>query len=102
MTDFVAGDTGSTLQTTCVDSITFRPIDLTNYSVAIKWRDVTNLVHSKNMEKHDAVNGVVNYTFVANELVSPSMLFDIVLTDNTTSQILTCKDIMRIVVRKKV
>lgn len=102
MTDFVAGDTGSTLQTTCIDSNTFNPIDLTNYSVAIKWRGHDKQVKSKNMEKIDAINGVVQYTFVENELVAPSMSFDVVLTHNLTGTILTCKDIVNIIVRNRV
>lgn len=102
MTDFVAGDTGSTLQTTCIDSVSFSPIDLTNYSISIQWRDSAKLLHSKNMEKVNAIAGIVQYTFVANELEAPSMQFDVVLTHNTTSHILTCKDIVRIIVRDRV
>lgn len=102
MTDFVAGDTGSTLQTTCIDSVTFSPIDLTNYSISIQWRDTNLLVHSKNMEKFNATAGIVQYTFMANELEAPNMQFDIVLTHNTTGNTLTCKDIIRIIVRERV
>jgi len=102
MTDFVAGDTGSTLQTTCIDSVAFSPIDLTNYSVAIQWRDINKILHSKNMEKYDATAGIVQYTFTTNELEAPYMLFDIVLTHNTTSKTLTCKDIIKILVRERV
>jgi hypothetical protein len=102
MTDFVAGDTGSTIQTTCVDSIGFEPIKLTDYSVALQWRDATNTIRSKNMTIVDAGNGIVEYTFVSNELVAPSMIFDVVLTSNTTSQRITCKDMVKIVVRDRV
>lgn len=102
MTDFVAGDTGSTLQTTCIDSVSFSPINLTSYSIAIQWRDNAKLLHSKNMEKVNAVNGIVQYTFVAGELEAPNMQFDIVLTHNTTGNTLTCKDIIRIIVRERV
>jgi hypothetical protein len=102
MTDFVAGDTGSTLQTTCIDSVSFSPIILTNYSIAIQWRDSAKILRSKNMEKVNAVAGIVQYTFVAGELEAPNMQFDIVLTHNTSGNTLTCKDIVRIIVRDRV
>lgn len=102
MIDFVAGDTGSAIQTTCIDSNTFEPIDVTDYSISLQWRSMDRTLFSRNMEKIDSVNGIVSYTFQTNELVAPDMSFDVVLTHNDTLQVLTCRDLVKITVRHRV
>jgi hypothetical protein len=101
MTDFVEGDTGSAIEFTCVDSNNFEAIDLTDYTATLQWRK-NKILQSKLMQKMDNINGIVRYIFVANELTSGTMSFDVVLTNTLTSQTLTCKDLIRLDVRKRV
>lgn len=100
MTTFVAGDTGSAIQVTCIDNVTSAPINLTDYTVNLKWVTKSNVQKSKLMTIVNAVKGTVFYQFVDNELESPSMNFDVVLT-GSTGKIVTCKDIIDIIVRDK-
>ena len=71
-----------------------------SFKIMSKNNDVAEI--RKNMEKVNAVAGIVQYTFVAGELEAPNMQFDIVLTHNTSGNTLTCKDIVRIIVRDRV
>jgi hypothetical protein len=101
MTDFVEGDTGSAIEFTCVDSNNFEPIDLTDYTATLQWRK-NKILQSKLMQKVDNINGIVRYIFISNELTAGTMSFDVVLTNTSTTQTLTCKDLIRLDVRKRV
>lgn len=100
MTDFVAGDTGSSIELTCINSTTFDPINLSNYTVTIQWRKGT--LNTRSVQIVNAQLGIIRYKFQANELVAGSMSFDVILTHNSTSQILTCKDLVKLDVRPRV
>lgn len=97
MIDLVAGNTGCAIQFSCVDDITLEPIDLSNYSVIIKWKGNT-----QNMEIIDVLNGIVRYHFYDNELVAGNMSFDIVLTNKLSKEQITNKDVIRLTVRPRV
>ena len=79
---FVAGDTGSILQTTCKNedgSI----IDLTGATVRVKWKAVDGVLQSRTMTVVGApAGGVVNYQFAAGELYAARMRFEIEITDS--------------------
>lgn len=97
MTDLVAGNTGCAIQFSCVDAVTLEPIELSDYSVIIKWTGNT-----QNMEVVDTLNGVVRYHFYGTELISGNMSFDIVLTNNLTKELITNKDVVKLTVRSRV
>ena len=79
---FVSGDTGSELEVTCKDDDTGLVIDVTGSTVKLKWIDKAAALISKTMTIVDAVNGVVKYRFLANELIAPQMKFEVEITDS--------------------
>jgi len=76
----VTGDTGSSVQFTCVDNDTGLPIGLVGATVRLRWKDGATVV-TKTMTIIDAANGIVKYTFLAGEIVEPSMKFEVEITD---------------------
>ena len=80
MADLVAGDTNSAIRATLRrnDGI---PFDLTGSTVVIKFRnnDATPIQHF--MTIMDALNGVVQYTFQAGELVPGKMYVEFEVRD---------------------
>ena len=79
---FVSGDTGSKLEVTCKDDDTGVVINLTGATVKLKWRDAAEVLQTKTMTIIDAVNGVVDYQFLADELIAPQMKFEVEITDS--------------------
>lgn len=81
MVDFVTGDTGTILESTCTDNDTGAVIPLTGATVVLRWEDDTGSIVTKPMTITDAANGVVQYQFLAGELIAPRMNFEIEITD---------------------
>ena len=79
---FVSGDTGSKLEVTCKDDDTGVVIDLTGSTVKLKWDDVAGALQTKTMTITDATNGIVEYQFLATELIAPQMKFEVEITDS--------------------
>ena len=101
MTDFVQGDTGSSIQFTCIDSNNYSPMNLAIYTATINWRNSSNTLITRSMQKHDSANGILRYTFGTGELVAGTMKFDIILTNINTNQYITSRDVISIDVRKR-
>lgn len=78
---FVAGDTGSVLRVTCTNDSDDSAIDLTGATVVVKWRDSLGALQTKTMTIVTAASGIAEYNFAASELFSPSMSFEIQVTD---------------------
>jgi len=81
MGDFVTGDTGTILRTTCIDNDTGEVIILTGATIVVRWEDETGTIVTKPMTINDAANGIVQYQFLAGELIAPRMKFEIEITD---------------------
>ncbi len=79
---FVSGDTGSKLEVTCKDDDTGAVIILTGATVKLKWLDVADALQTKTMTITDAVNGVADYQFLADELFGTQMKFEVEITDS--------------------
>ncbi len=79
---FVSGDTGSKLEVTCKDDDTGVVINLTGATVRLKWLDAAEALQTKTMTITDAANGVVEYQFLANELIERQMKFEVEITDS--------------------
>lgn len=79
---FVSGDTGSKLEVTCKDDDTGLVIDLTGSTVKLKWLDIVKALQTKTMTITDAINGIAEYQFLANELFGRQMKFEVEITDS--------------------
>lgn len=79
--DFVSGDTGSVLQVTCTDSAG-AAINLTGATVRLKWKTAANVLVERVMTIVTATSGICKYQFAAAELFSPSMVFEVEITDS--------------------
>ena len=100
MTDFVAGDTGSTITVTCKDKTTGIVINLTGSTVALKWEDSVGTVASAAMTVSAPLTGVATYQFTSTQLYSPSMTFEVVITD-VGGKIVSNLDLIPVVVRAR-
>lgn len=98
MADFVEGDTGSKFVHTCKDDDTDSPINLTGSTVLLRWKNAAGTIVEKTMTITDAANGVVEYQFLANELFSPQMTFEVKIT-NSSSNVLHSLELLRESVR---
>lgn len=78
---FVSGDTGSKLEVTCKDDDTGVVINLTGSTVKLKWLDAADALQTKTMTITDAVGGIVEYLFLADELIASQMKFEVEITD---------------------
>ena len=78
---FVSGDTGSKLEVTCKSDATGAAIPLSGCTVAVRWRDATNLLVTRSMTVTNASAGIAEYLFTASELIAPKMSFEIRITD---------------------
>ncbi len=96
---FVSGDTGSKLEVTCKDDDTGVVIDLTGSTVKLKWLDAADALQTKTMTITDAVNGVADYQFLANELIETQMKFEVEITD-AVSDVLHSLELIRENVRE--
>ena len=79
--EFVAGDTGSKLRVTCQNS-DGTVIDLTGATVVLKWHDIAGLLVTRTMTIVNAVAGIVEYQFLASELIAKTMDFEVEITDS--------------------
>ncbi len=101
MPDFVEGDTGTTITRTCLNSAG-TAINLTTYTVKVYWREVSNgYKRGATMTKTDAANGVVAYTFLANELNHGTIEMEFELTDGS-GLVTTSRDAKQYTVRARV
>lgn len=80
MADFVANDTGSTLLVTCTDDAG-AVINLTGCTVKLRWQEAAGTVADKTMTIVSAAAGTCSYKFLATELYSPAMAFEVKITD---------------------
>jgi hypothetical protein len=97
--ELVTGDTGSVLQVTCTDNDTAAAIDLTGATVTLRWEGDTAIVE-KTMTIDDAAGGVVSYQFLAGEIISPKMKFEVEITDSG-GYITTNLELIEVVVREE-
>ncbi len=102
MANFVEGDTESALRITCIDSVTSNVLNLSSSTIKIRWKTKLGVVKLKDMEIIDAIKGVVQYQFLAGELEPPEMSFDVIITNNLTNKIVTCENLVKILVRNKI
>ena len=79
---FCSGDTASKLEVTCKDDDTGLVIDLTGSTVKLKWRDAADALQTNTMTITDAPGGIVEYRFLAGELIAPQMKFETEITDS--------------------
>jgi len=85
---FVSGDTGSVLRVTCTNDSDGSVINLTGSTVSLRWFDrATDAVINKAMTLVTPASGICSYQFVAGELVSPSMSFEVRITDGSSAVI---------------
>ena len=80
MSDFVSGDTGSTLLVTCTDDAGVA-IDLTGATIHLRWQEAAGTVSDKTMSIVSAVAGTCSYKFLTGELFAPGMAFELEVTD---------------------
>lgn len=81
MSDFVSGDTGSTLLVTCTDDSS-AAINLTGSTIKLRWQEAAGTVADKTMAIVSAAAGTCSYKFLTGELFSPGMAFEIEITDS--------------------
>lgn len=93
MTDFVAGDSGSSVVFQCINKSDGLPIDLTGATVHLKFGAADRLMTITN-----AAEGVVAYQFQSTELVSPSMLLEVEIVD-ALGNLISILDKVKILVR---
>lgn len=96
---FVSGDTGSKLEVTCRDDETGDIIVLTGATVKLKWLDAAAALQTKTMTITDDVNGIVEYVFLADELIAPQMKFEVEITDSS-DKVLRIIELLRESVRE--
>jgi hypothetical protein len=99
MTDFVSGDTGSTLLVTCTDDAG-EVINISGSTVKIRWKEAAGTVAEKDMTVTDGAAGECSYKFAAGELFAPGMAFEIEITDSGSFK-LTNVDLIAVTVRKE-
>ena len=80
--DFVSGDTGSTLLVTCTDDAGVA-INLTGCAIKLRWQEAAGTVADKVMTIVDATEGTCSYKFLTGELFAPGMAFEVEITDGS-------------------
>lgn len=96
---FVAGDTGSILEVTCLNDSDNTAINLSGCTVTLQWKAVGGVRVSKTMTITDAAGGVAEYQFLANELYHGVMKFEIKITD-VNSKVIRSLDLLEETVRR--
>lgn len=81
MYDFVANDTLSKLKVTCVKRSDGSPVDLTGSTVNLKFRSGSGSIQNRPMVLSDPVNGKVEYTFIAGELIADDLTAEVEITN---------------------
>jgi len=98
---FVSGDTGSVLRVTCKNDSDNTAINLTGSTVSLRWFDrATDAVITKAMTLVTPASGICSYQFATGELVSPSMSFEVRITDGS-SAIIRSLNLIDVDVREK-
>ena len=98
---FVADDTASKLRVTCKNKGTGVVIDLTGSTVQLQWKTRKGVFVEKTMDiVTPATNGIAEYQFVAGELESPAMKFEVEVTDGT-GKVFRSLDLLYELVRQK-
>lgn len=82
-TELVTGDTGSVLQLTLKDNDTNTAINLTGATVTLRWENAAGTITSKTMTIVTAVSGIVQYRFLAGEIIYPRHKFEVEITDSS-------------------
>lgn len=100
MNDFVTGDTGSALIVTCTDNASSLPINLTGATVSLKWKTAANALVTKAMTIISPTAGTAKYQFLATDLFSPSMSFEVEITD-AGGKIISNLDLIDVSVREQ-
>ncbi len=77
----VEGDTGVILRCTCTENDPPEAIDVTGYTVTLRWRNGEG-VQERIMFLLTPEAGIVQYEFVADDVHGPDMEFEIILTDS--------------------
>lgn len=100
--DFVTGDTASSLQVTCKDKGTGAVIDLTDCSVILRWRKLSDGTEVEKAMSFvgSATLGVVKYQFEAGDLEAGKMKFEVEITDGS-GHILTLTELIVANVREE-
>ena len=83
--DFVAGDTNSKLEVICTNAETEAIINITLFTVKLRFKFGMAAVKEETMTKTDATNGVAEWQFTVGQLVLGLMEAEILL-DNAGSQ----------------
>lgn len=95
MADYVAGDTNSVLVVICKTQAGV-PIDLTNRTATLRWRYDPNgaMVKMVTMLAGDQteVPGQCYRRWLAGELVSPTIIYDVVITEDSDGRLVTQVD----------
>lgn len=76
---FVQADEKVRLVVNCVD-IDSTPLDLTGAAANLRWKTVDGTIENREMELTDEINGVASYTFLTDELVPPTMEYEVTVT----------------------
>lgn len=104
MPDFVAGDTNSLLIVPCKDQ-DGADLDLTGFFVKLRWRYTPNgpMTYWETMTKLNQTTypGYVSYRWTAGQLISPTIVYDCVIYDESSGRLVTQLDEVRLSVRKK-
>ena len=96
---FVAGDTGSILEVTCVNDSDGVPINLNGCTVHLRWRSASGAQVSQEMTVTDAPAGIAEYQFLSTELYYGTMEFEAQITD-VNSKVIRSLDLITEKVRR--
>lgn len=94
----IISNTFTDIELVCIDNLTDEPIELSNKDVNIMWRQ-NRIVNTRQMQIIDSLSGLVGYRFQDNELYIGTVEFDIIITDMTSTERITNKNVVRIIVK---
>jgi hypothetical protein len=98
---FVEGDTASILRVTCKNKVTGVVIDLTGAAVQLQWKTRKQKFIERTMTLvNPPTDGIAEYQFAAGELESPSMKFEVEITDGI-GKVFHSLDVLFELVRKQ-
>jgi len=94
--DAIEGDTARKLKITALRSDGV-PVNLTGATVTFRYRDANGQPQSRVMTVIDPINGVAEYQFAANELVAPTLYYQINIVDGSGNELTgDCIDALRV------
>jgi len=94
----IIADNTTDIELFCIDNLTDEPIDLSNKTANIMWRQ-NRILNTRSMHIIDSLSGRVGYRFQNSELLIGNVEFDIVITDITSNEKITNKNVIRIIVK---